>query len=371
MWRNNMQAIAQIGAMTRPQVRNMPTLDLNSAVGSYYDAKDAATKRAEAEAEKQRRQAYVEELTAQHPEAAARIAVDPAAYANYLDEQAKAERDQQYKLDYLNKQFNNSLALADRQNANSIGLARVKQQLANQAASEEKAARAAQLDEALNSGMITQEEYNLIKRRELLGDIVKGTSANMDNPFDKAMVQNFAKDYSENVKKAQSTFDDYAAADRLLDKIETGGIYSIPAVANSKAVFNPDVAQFIAAQNKLIPTMRPTGSGSTSDKDMAIFAKATFGIDKPKEANRNIIRGRMAAAENEVDYNQLKAQWISAGGSPVAFDQEWNQYLEQNPIFSSDSGALNKRRVSGRKWFNAPKTNNNSDNVVDASEYFK
>lgn len=129
MWRNNMQAIAQIGAMTRPQVRNMPTLDLNSAVGSYYDAKDAATKRAEAEAEKQRRQAYVEELTAQHPEAAARIAVDPAAFANYLDEQAKAERDQQYKLDYLNKQFNNSIALQDRQHANAVGLAKLAAQL--------------------------------------------------------------------------------------------------------------------------------------------------------------------------------------------------------------------------------------------------
>ena len=54
----------------------------------------------------------------------------------YLDEQQKAERDQQFKMDYLGKQFNNSLALTDRQNANSIGLARVKQQLANQAASE-------------------------------------------------------------------------------------------------------------------------------------------------------------------------------------------------------------------------------------------
>lgn len=321
--------------------------------------------------EQKKYNAYVEQLTNEHPEDAAKIAMNPAAYEKMLQENAAAERDQQFKMDVLDKQFNNSVALADRQNANSIGLARIKQQLANQAASEERAARAAQLDEALNSGMITQEQYNLAKQRDLLGDIVNGTSANMNNPFDKAMVQNFAKDYSENVKKAQSTFDDYAAADRLLDKIETGGIYSIPAVANSKAVFNPDVAQFIAAQNKLIPTMRPTGSGSTSDKDMAIFAKATFGIDKPKEANRNIIRGRMAAAENERDYNQLKAQWISAGGHPVAFDQEWNQYLEMNPIFSSDNGALNKSRVSGRKWFNAPQTSNNSDNVVDASEYFK
>ena len=338
MWKNNMQAIANIGAMTRPQFRNMPTLDLAGAIDSYYDAKNAATQRELARQQREKMNALADELTAQHPEAAARIAVDPAAFANYLDEQAKAERDQQYKMDVLKTQLGNSLALENARNAHAVGLAKLAAQL-----------------KAENAGDG--------------GD--NGTSVNMNNPFDKAMVQNFAKDYSENVKKAQSTFDDYAAADRLLDKIETGGIYSIPLVANSKAVFNPDVAQFIAAQNKLIPTMRPTGSGSTSDKDMAIFAKATFGIDKPKEANRNIIRGRMAAAENERDYNQLKAQWISAGGHPIAFDQEWNQYLEMNPIFSSDNGALNKSRVSGRKWFNAPQTSNNSDNVVDASEYFK
>lgn len=174
MWKNNMQAIANIGAMTRPQFRNMPTLDLAGAIDSYYDAKNAATQSELARQQREKMNAFADELTAQHPEAAARIAVDPAAYANYLDEQAKAERDQQYKLDYLNKQFNNSLALADRQNANSIGLARIKQQLANQAASEEKAARAAQLDEALNSGMITKEQYNLAKQRDLLGDIVNG-----------------------------------------------------------------------------------------------------------------------------------------------------------------------------------------------------
>jgi hypothetical protein len=174
MWKNNMQTIANIGTLTRPQFRNMPTLDLAGAVDSYYDAKNAATQRELARQQREKMNAFADELTAQHPEAAARIAVDPAAYANYLDEQAKAERDQQYKMDYLNKQFNNSLALADRQNANSIGLARIKQQLANQAASEEKAARSAQLDEALNSGRITPEEYNLIKRRELLGNIVNG-----------------------------------------------------------------------------------------------------------------------------------------------------------------------------------------------------
>ena len=163
MWKNNMQTIAKIGTLTRPQFRNMPTLDLAGAVDSYYDAKNAATQRELARQQRDKMNALADELTAQHPEAAARIAVDPAAYANYLDEQQK-----------IQQQFDNSIALQRQRNADAIGLARVKQQLANQAASEEKAARAAQLDEALNSGMITQEQYNRAKQRDLLGDIVNG-----------------------------------------------------------------------------------------------------------------------------------------------------------------------------------------------------
>lgn len=124
-----MQAIANIGAMTRPQVRNLPTLDLGGAIDNYYKAKDAQTKRLEAEAEKQRRQAYVDELTEAHPEAAAQIAADPVAYAKMLQDNAAAERDQQFKMAQLAQQFNNSLALADRQHANSVGLAKLAAQL--------------------------------------------------------------------------------------------------------------------------------------------------------------------------------------------------------------------------------------------------
>lgn len=174
MWKNNMQAIANIGSLTRPKYVKMPTLDLAGAIDDYYNSKDAATARVDAEAEKQRRQAMVDEMTAQHPEAAAQIAADPLGYAKMLEEREKAERDQQFKMDMLNRQFSNSMALADRQHANSVGLAKMRDELQNQAAANAKAQRAAELEEALNSGMITKEQYNLAKQRDLLGDIVNG-----------------------------------------------------------------------------------------------------------------------------------------------------------------------------------------------------
>lgn len=119
--------------------------------------------------------AYVDALTNEHPEDAARIAMNPQAYEAMLREQANAERDQQFKMDQLQKQYDLAMARDANQHANAMGLAKMRMDLENQAIANARAERAAQLDEALNSGMITQEQYNLAKQRDLLGDIVSGT----------------------------------------------------------------------------------------------------------------------------------------------------------------------------------------------------
>ena len=75
------------------------------------------------------RQAYIDQLTNEHPEDAAKIAQDPEAYAKMLEDNANAERDQQYKLDILGQQFENALALEDKRNANAIGLAKLAAEL--------------------------------------------------------------------------------------------------------------------------------------------------------------------------------------------------------------------------------------------------
>jgi hypothetical protein len=68
------------------------------------------------------------------------------------------------------------LALENVRNSNAVGLAKMRMDLENQTIANARAERAAQLDEALNSGLITQEQYNLAKQRGLLGDIVSGAS---------------------------------------------------------------------------------------------------------------------------------------------------------------------------------------------------
>jgi len=208
---SNMLRIAQIGAMTRPQFRNMPTLDLGGAVDNFMNARDKSLEAA-------RRQAYVDELTAQHPEDAAKIAANPEAYMKMLNDNAAAERDQQYKMDMLDKQFNNSIVLQDREHANAVGLAKLRMDLENQAGERAKAQRMAQLDEALNNGMISQEQYNMAKQRELLGDIVSGSSFAPDGTpltgnkaYDDAYMKEVGKKTAQ-VKQAEADANDMKPA---------------------------------------------------------------------------------------------------------------------------------------------------------------
>lgn len=329
-----MQTIANIGAMTRPEFRKMPTLDLVGALDNYYNARD--------------KQAYINALNSGNQDEInkAFAAYDPQGYANYLQRQNEREQDRQWHLDDLNAQRDFQRELQRNSMNNQLGLAQWRQQQEADALAQEEA----RLQDALDSGLISPEEYNQKKRENLLGKNLNSPTIN-ENPFEKALVSETAKKYGENVAKAQSTYDEYANADRLLDQIDTGAQYLVPGAAKLKAAFNPAFSEFVAAQNKLIPTMRPTGSGSTSDKDMAIFAKATFGVDKPKEANRNIIRGRMAAAENERDMEQIRADWVTKGGSIVEFNNKWSEYVNSNPIFSSADGKLNKNRKNAREWF--------------------
>lgn len=125
MWKNNMEAIARVGALTRPEFRNMPTLDLGGALDNYTNARDKSLEAA-------RRQAYVDELTAAHPDDAAQIAANPDAYVKMLNDNAAAERDQQYKMDILKAQLGNSLALENVRNANAMGLAKLAAELKTQ-----------------------------------------------------------------------------------------------------------------------------------------------------------------------------------------------------------------------------------------------
>lgn len=311
--------------------------------------------------DKQAYDSYVKQLTEAHPEDAALIARDPDAYQRALQEQANAERDQQFKMDVLDKQFNNSVALADRQNANSYALAQFKANLQNKLAKDERERQMAAIDDALAKGYITEQQANMARAKMTIGDIVGGTSENLNNPFEKKRVENIAKNMDADIQKSQATLNKYQQAANLLSNIETGGAAGQAKEKAWNMFLSPDEQKFRALSNEILPTMRPTGSGSTSDKDMAVFEKATFGLSKNKDANESIIKGRIAAEENNIAHLQFLADGYNQGVPLSELDKMWNKYLNENNIFNDD-GSLNKKRKTAQEYFYGGLQSQNSKN---------
>lgn len=306
---NRAALIAQIGAINKPKVTEGKSIDFGGIVDAYYKGKDIAAKNEQ----KDKMNALASALQSGDEEAInkAAAAYDPqAAMQERLSRMAEQRKfDQQKELLGIKNQYD--VDAAEKQAALAREIAQIK---------------------AGGNGLV---------------------NINMNNPFDKKRLETRAKNMDENIANSQSMIDTYNKAEALLNKnsFDTGGISDILAPITTR--FNRDAADFQAEVNKIVPTMRPAGSGSTSDRDMAIFEKATFGFDKPKQTNLNIIKGRRAVEENNIAKEELLAEYVTSGmGTLSDFDKEWRKYLNANPIFGDDEGnTLNKNRVSAYDWF--------------------
>lgn len=193
------------------------------------------------------------------------------------------------------------------------------------------------------------------------------------NPFDKKRMENIGKEMDKNIAASQSRVDDYNRMEQLLNDPEviTGGAKGAFKESLPDFALDAKTAELRSIIKKIVPQMRPAGSGTTSDRDMKIFEQATVGLGKDKEANLNIVRGRKLVDENNIAKEELRYEWVNNGGNLGDFDKAWRQYLNANPIFENESGKLNKNRQDAYNWFSRGTQQPQTETVIDASEYFK
>ncbi len=180
---------------------------------------------------------------------------------------------------------------------------------------------------------------------------------NVTNPLDKKRIETIAKKMDENIETSQTRLDDYNRMEQLLNNpnVETGGIKGAIQEKLPDGMLNTETAELRSIIKKIVPQMRPAGSGTTSDRDMKIFEQATVGLGKDKQANLNIIKGRKIVDENNIAKEELRYEWLSMGGNLGDFDREWRKYLNANPIFENDNGQLNQKRKDPYEWFTSPR----------------
>lgn len=159
----------------------------------------------------------------------------------------------------------------------------------------------------------------------------------------------------EAVAAGRGSMADLRRFEELQGQQRTGGILGIPgvgAVARSvMAPFDPQLREMSSIADKITPSMRQPGSGATSDFDARMFQNATVGIDKPAETNRAIIAAARAAQQNQADRLAFMEAYATANrGSLRGAEDQWQRYLDANPIFDPskpDTPTINQNR---RPW---------------------
>lgn len=115
---------------------------------------------------------------------------------------------------------------------------------------------------------------------------------------------------------------------------ETGGVYGVPGVGNVvadlQAPFDPTLGQMRSISARLTPQQRIPGSGTTSDRDLTLYERATPSIRNPRETNDAIINtARVEATRRQTrsaffdSYAQTHGNLI---GAQAAFEQFWSSH---------------------------------------------
>jgi hypothetical protein len=150
-----------------------------------------------------------------------------------------------------------------------------------------------------------------------------------------------------------------------------GALNKRTATGDALSIYTPGVSSFLSddtsqmrsISSSLAPRERVPGSGTSTDKDIALFIQAVPSIDKPGPVNQAIREARKAQFQRDNDYLNSKENFFAKFGHVNGFDQQWSKYSTDVPVFSEDATPndfkLNTGRISFSDWASGsrPKAN--------------
>lgn len=127
-------------------------------------------------------------------------------------------------------------------------------------------------------------------------------------------------------------------------KTPTGPIYKIPGAKEIGSFFDPNISRMDALTARMAPAQRVPGSGTTSDRDLALFMQAIPSVDRMGSGNagiqddmRMLTNKRQARAYFLDRYAQ---QYGTLKGAEEAFARQWQS--QQTRRSAGSRGAASK-----------------------------
>lgn len=116
----------------------------------------------------------------------------------------------------------------------------------------------------------------------------------------------------------------------------TGGGVALPGMSNVLAGTMAPYGEMESITSKVAPAMRPPGSGSSSDKDTAMYRRGFPNIDFPGDANANIAKGLQDQSDLAAAHAAFLDSWYSHKGTLLGGEQAFSQYWSKKSGSKSD-----------------------------------
>lgn len=132
----------------------------------------------------------------------------------------------------------------------------------------------------------------------------------------------------------------------LNEKAATGPIYKIPGAKTIGGFFNPDISRMEALTARMAPAQRVPGSGTTSDRDLALFLKAVPDVERMGGGNAGVIEDMRGLTEKRQARAYFLDRYAQQNGSLKGAEEAFAAQWARRPKAAKASGGGAKKPPS-------------------------
>ncbi|MCR5881191.1 hypothetical protein [Phenylobacterium sp. J367] len=134
----------------------------------------------------------------------------------------------------------------------------------------------------------------------------------------------------------------------LNKKASTGPVYAVPGASEVMGIFRPEIAQMDALTARMAPAQRVPGSGTTSDRDLALFLKAIPPTSRMGTANQGIVKDMQSLTTKRQQRAYLLDRYAQERGTLKGAEEAFQTYWRQKQ--ASEKRPAPGPKTEGAGW---------------------
>jgi len=142
----------------------------------------------------------------------------------------------------------------------------------------------------------------------------------------------------EAARNALGVLPDLERFSRLNADQDSGGLYAVPFVDQVLGAIDPEASQMNEITSRLAPAQRQEGSGTMSDRDLALFLRSVPSVQRPREANSALIERGRAEGRRRQAYADFLDRYAAEQGTLSGADELFRAQVAAGQIDLSGYG---------------------------------